>query len=327
MRLPLLAAYLLMGPICFAATPATPPRIVCDNPVYDFGAISNTGAVTHAFTIRNTGGSPLQIGKVKACCGATAKMGVMLLPPGSNTTLNVELRVRGRRGKQRKSFYVASNDPATPNLRLALEGTVIADIGISPSYLNFGNVSPTAPVTNVVNLTLVSRPETAITGIVSSCKEFIAEVEGVGGSRRVIVKTIPPFLPGVTRGQIRLQTDDPKRPEITVGVSATVVSDLQVVPSEILLTLPKGDPQPVTRYIALRSRTKTPFKIISIDLPDTTTQSTITPMGTSGWRCKLTNLIPSKLSTTNIIIHTTHPDSPELPIPIRVSGNSNAGVK
>ena len=320
MRLTLFAVFLLMGTICFAATPSTLPRIVCDNPVYDFGTLSNTGAVTHAFTIRNTGGSPLQIGKVKACCGSTAKMDVMLLPPGSNTTLNVELRVRGRRGKQRKSFYVASNDPATPNLRLALEGTVIADIGISPSFLNFGNISPNVPVTNVVNLTLVSRPDTAITGIVSSCKEFIAEVEGVGGSRRVIVKTIPPLLPGVTRGQMRLQTDDPKRPEITFGISTAVVSDLQVVPSEILLTVPEGDPQPVTRYIALRSRTKIPFKILSVDLPCTMAQSTITPMGSSGWRCKLTDLIPSTdLSSTSIIIRTNHPDSPELPIPIRLT--------
>jgi hypothetical protein len=319
MRLPLVVVFLLIGPACFAAPPASPPRIVCDTPVYDFGDRSNTGSVKHAFLICNSGGSPLQIGKIKACCGSTTKIDTMLIPPGSNTTLNVELRVRGRRGKQRKSFYIASNDPATPNLRVALKGTVIADIGIDPAYLNFGNVSHSTPVTNSVKLTLVSRPDTAITGIVSSCKEFIAKAEGVGDTRQVRVQTVPPLSPGVTRGQIRLQTDDPKRPEISFGVSAAVVSDLQVVPREILLTLPDGDPQPVTRYVALRSRTKTPFKILSVDLPDTRAQFDITPMGSSGWRCKLTNLIPSqKLSTTNIIIHTNHPDSPSIPLPIKL---------
>ena len=319
MRLSLFAAFLLVGPVCVATPRVFPPRIVCDNSVYDFGTISNTGAVTHAFTIRNTGGSPLRIGKVKACCGSTARMGTMQLPPGSNTTLNVELRVRGRRGKQRKSFYVASNDPATPNLRLAIEGTVIADIGISPSYLNFGNVAPNSPVTNVVNLTLVSRPETAITGIVSSCKEFVASIEGVGGTRRVIVKTIPPLLPGVTRGQVRLQTDDPKRREIAFSVSAAVVSDIQVVPRELLLTASASGARPVTRFIALRSRTKTPFEVLAVELPDSNAQSTITPMGSSGWRCKITNLVPSpSFSDSPITIRTTHPDFPELPIPIRL---------
>jgi hypothetical protein len=243
MRGVLFVLVLCMGVVGLAA-PASPPQIVCDATMYDFGERVDIRPVTHVFTIRNAGGSPLDIRRVRACCGATARMGAMLIPPGSNTTLTISLWLNGRRGNQRKSFYVSSNDPQTPNLQLVFIGTVIA-------------AAPQGP----------THPRAAV---------------------------------------------DPKPPVMVLG-------DLQVIPQEMILTLPAADPHPVRRYVALRSRSKTPFEITSIDIPGEETNSTVTPMGTAGWRCRLDGLIPAvDLHGCNIIFHTTHPEVPEISIPINV---------
>jgi hypothetical protein len=243
MRGVLFVLVLCMGAVGLAA-PASPPRIVCDATMYDFGERVDIRPVSHVFTIRNTGGSPLDIRRVRACCGATARMGTMLIPPGSNTTLTISLWLNGRRGNQRKSFYVSSNDPQTPNLQLVFIGTVIA-------------AEPQGP----------TRPSAAV---------------------------------------------DPKPPVI-------VISDLQVIPKEMILTVHAEDPHPVSCYVALRSRSKTPFEITSIDIPGEDTDSTVKPMGAAGWRCKLDGLIPAvELHGSNIIFHTTHPEGSEISIPINV---------
>ena len=48
------------------------PKIVCDEPVYDFGEIANHNVVEHEYVIRNAGTLSLEIRSVRASCGCTA---------------------------------------------------------------------------------------------------------------------------------------------------------------------------------------------------------------------------------------------------------------
>ena len=99
------------------------PQISCQTPTYDFGALTNATSVEHTYILNNSGDEPLEIGKVRGCCGASTSLRDKLVEAGSNTTLKVTLSLKGRRGKVNKSIYVASNDPKCSYFRLKLTGT------------------------------------------------------------------------------------------------------------------------------------------------------------------------------------------------------------
>ena len=71
-----------------AAPPADPgaaPRIVCEEPIFDFGDKNNSESVEHNYVIRNTGNVSLEIQDVRASCGCTAvKPSQNTIPPGGD---------------------------------------------------------------------------------------------------------------------------------------------------------------------------------------------------------------------------------------------------
>jgi hypothetical protein len=121
-----LLASLLVG----SASLAGQPKIACREPVHNFGSVTNTERVLHTFEIRNEGDAPLQIGDLRACCGATMKMAEKVIAPGTNAMVESSFPLSGRSGHQRKTFYISSNDPSQPYLQLCLEGTALSSNGL-----------------------------------------------------------------------------------------------------------------------------------------------------------------------------------------------------
>jgi len=107
-----------------AAATDTVPRIVCQAPSFDFGALFSTQTLEHAFVLGNDGTRELIISNVRACCGATAKVNDTRIPPGSTTKLTVRMTLAGREGAMKKSIYIASNDPRQPFYQLNISGVV-----------------------------------------------------------------------------------------------------------------------------------------------------------------------------------------------------------
>jgi len=224
----------------FVVTASAAPHISCANTTYNFNASNEISAVEHTFVLTNTGDEDLVFGQVRSCCGSKASLRDKVVAPGSNTTLNVKLSLRGRHGKVNKSIYVASNDPKHSYLQLNL------------------------------------------TGIIASSTTSSA------------MKT-------------------------TKSLSKSVVTgDILVVPKEICVTSGKNRKEPVVRYLALRSRNRTPFKITDVKLMEGMTH-TLTALGNAGWRIEIANIIPDdKLNGKVITIMTDRKDQPTVTIPIRV---------
>jgi len=100
-------------------------RIHCENPVYQFGSCDNAEIVEHRFLLKNLGTVPLEIEKVRACCGVSASLEDTTILPGSNTVLHMSFSLQGRKGPQLKTIYVISNDPKTPFYKLRLIGRAV----------------------------------------------------------------------------------------------------------------------------------------------------------------------------------------------------------
>lgn len=89
-------------------------------------------SVVHVFVIWNRGDAPLEISRVRSCCGATATLAEQVVAPGTNTTVRVVASLRGLRGQVRRNIYVASNDPRQPQYHLGLVGSVAAPAQAPP---------------------------------------------------------------------------------------------------------------------------------------------------------------------------------------------------
>lgn len=98
-----------------------------------------------------------------------------------------------------------------------------------------------------------------------------------------------------------------------------------MVPKSISLMGNTGQSDPVTRYIALRSRSNKPFEITEIDLPPGVTVTTKTSFGKAGWRCELSIVLPlADVEDARITLYTNQDKAQPVHIPIRVVAAPNA---
>jgi len=94
------------------------------------------------------------------------------IAPGTNAEAIVIFSLRGRKGRQRKSFYIASNDRARPYLQLRLQGTAVAKEGPAPLSVDFGQISPDGTDEKQVRIACGSGSAFSITGLVSTAAQF-----------------------------------------------------------------------------------------------------------------------------------------------------------
>jgi hypothetical protein len=299
---------------------ANAPRIACRQTVYDFGTRESINSVEHVFTIFNDGDAPLQIGQVRGCCGATATIADMSISPGSNTALKVVFSLAGRGGKQNKSFYLGSNDPKEPYLQLRLVGNVVETLNASPRSIDFGVLEQGASTNAEVFIVCTSNLNLTVTNAVADAG-FAVEF-GQGPSNNLWRITVRPASPplGLTRGRVTILTDHKDYPKLEIPVTVTVASDIVAVPKEIVVTETGEKPQPVTRYVAVRSRTGKPFKILKLEAPDSDIKLSHEQIASGGYRITLANVMPFEdLNGKDLVIVTDHPQTKKVTVPFLVN--------
>lgn len=224
----------------WARTTLSAPRIACDEPVYDFGNAAVNTSIEHMFTLWNRGNEPLIIGKLRACCGGSMSVASKTIDPGSNTQVKVTLSLNNRNGQQKKSFYIASNDPTQPYFQLRFVGNVSAPATVSPRPVNaeaveigMGVVPREILLTEgraerlTRYLALQSRDQSAfeITGITLPGKDMKSKVTAVSpGAYRLELSDINPVA-GLDGKAVIVTTDHP--------AAGTVEIPFRVIPSGV----------------------------------------------------------------------------------------------
>lgn len=218
------------------APDALAPKIVCAEPIFDFGEKNNTEFVEHDFPIRNEGQLSLEIKDVRASCGCTAvKPSQDVIPPGGEASIRARLDLRGRNGMQVKTITVNSNDPQTPSLVLQLKGTALQALRAEPSSLFFGRVEPSAVRSRTFDVVSGRGPiqiasvRTDNPGLVVTP---VAAEPGADGSKHRFELTLDPALPeGNVSGSVFVKTDLADQPEIAIPVAAFVVAPAAPAPA------------------------------------------------------------------------------------------------
>ena len=207
------------------ADAALAPRIVCAEPVFDFGEKSNSEFVEHDYPIRNEGTLSLEIRGVQASCGCTAvKPSQDVIPPGGEAVIHARLDLRGRSGLQAKTITVQSNDPQTPSLILQLRGTAVQALRAEPSTLFFGRVGPDGVRSRTFEVVSAQGPiqiqnfRSDNPGI--EVTQVPAEAGAEGTRHRFEVKLAEGLPEGTVNGSIVVQTDLAGQPALTIAVAA-----------------------------------------------------------------------------------------------------------
>ena len=101
------------------------PKVIYDKTRHDFGNIQQRTQVQAEFKIKNEGEGTLYIRKTKASCGCTVSVPKKnVLAPGEETVLEVTYSTGSRKGKQKKSITVITNDPNKDEVILWIEGHI-----------------------------------------------------------------------------------------------------------------------------------------------------------------------------------------------------------
>ncbi len=102
------------------------PRLMIQSAVYEAGDIEPGALVRHEFAIANEGNAPLEITEVKPGCGCAAAMFDRVIPPGATGAITISVKVYPEWAGQtlRKTAWVLTNDPVSPQVRLVISGRV-----------------------------------------------------------------------------------------------------------------------------------------------------------------------------------------------------------
>ena len=211
---------------------ASEPRLVCDEPTFNFGEVPvGIQPVTHIFMLRNAGNVTATITNVYSGCGCTTTLLTRsVLPPGESEPLTVRFDLAGRQGAQNRLLYVNWNSPNGQPLRLSLTGMVFTAVKVEPPYVYLNNVPGTGLVERVVRIYDPSGTHAfRISEVGGKYSGFTAHLETVveGHDYRLIVTSAGPRSPGTITGLLKMETDRQEFPMVAVPVCLRVPGSVE----------------------------------------------------------------------------------------------------
>jgi hypothetical protein len=304
-----------------AAAPV--PTLTCAEPVYVFGERTSLQDVAHTFVIRNAGAAPLIVERVQTSCGCTtAALATNVLAPDASAELKAVLSLRGRRGEQRQSITIESNDPHHPRFRLELQGMVGDDVEVQPSGVHFGMVGRDQALERELEVVGASGTVFRVTAVEADAVLFAAAVETIEEGRRyrVRVRTRPPLAAGRGAATLTIRTDHAQYPALTVPVAAVVVGDVVAVPNAVYLVAGLQEAAQV-HYLSVYAPDERPFNILGVETPGPNFSVTVVTNGPNRYRVEMqVDNITTDLSARVVRILTDRDTAREVSVPIQVLG-------
>jgi len=296
------------------------PRLICAEPEYCFGTLSNTNEVPHTFVLVNEGMAPLVIYRVQTDCGCTlVRLRDKIIHPGEQTTVQVWLALKGRAGNQHKRVTIVSNDPDHPRLTLSLIGEAVAELEVKPDRIYWGNLRSDAAEVKTVDIRFDEAAPGHITGAGVMSSAFVVDLatNKPGRAYRIRVRSVPPLGFGQFAVNVWITTDSSRYPRISVPMQGRVVGDIYAVPDEIRLE--SDNTQAVSRLLMVQSSCRQRFNILKVQPPLTNILTQVRSTLTRGYRVELRNILPGPaLDGKCLVITTDCVTMPELTVPFRI---------
>jgi hypothetical protein len=326
-------ALAIVRPPAGAAAARGYARLVSAEPVYEFGSVDQGTLVRHTFRFLNAGSEPLEIERVAAPCGCTAAVVPQTsIPPGEEGSVEVTFDTTGFRGRKAKSIFVHTNDQLQSVHPFVLAGDVVARVVVDPPVLYLGRIHPTTGATGEVRvISTAGDPLRLAAPIVDgpAIRAVLESLPEAGEAGRRVVVGIEGELPrGPFSGALRIPVEAPQHVSIDVPVVGNVTGDLVVEPSSVTVGARWGGLRGRQR-LRVRNLGTEPIDISGVsarDLPLEYAVRILRPGFEYQITLRLTNAgAPPERSQGAVLIHTTHPEEPEVVVPVYARSRRSAG--
>jgi hypothetical protein len=256
------AFFFFVGGIAFVSAA---PQILVEQPVFDFGAITNGSEILHDFVIRNAGDADLEINRVISSCSVClkAKLEKYKIPPGGASLLHTCLDLRSFSGPISRSITIESNDPNNAWLILGLAGVVTPSYQMTPLEIDLdlsqGQKKAVAEITPLLQL------HAPLSQVHYDNTNILAKVSPAGTGRFVLSLEVLDSLPrGNAVVNLTLFSADSNDPPFHATGFIHNPPDLEVLP-ERLQFFPQVEPQ--MRILWLKQHGATPAILLDIIPP------------------------------------------------------------
>jgi len=298
------------------------PRLVVDEPVFDFGTVERGATVDHTFRLPNRGDGELRIEHVKGSCGCTvAVLSAREIAPGGEGRVAVTLDTARLSGRTTKVVNLYSNDPERPVTELALTGTVTADLVLTPSPLYLGRVRRGEPTHQEVLITPGGAGTAAIVTAVEHTNPVLQtrlEPRGDGPGQRLVVELGRDMPLGRFNDQLTLHTTSARDPVVHLAVFGSIEGDLIVLPPQVTFGVTRAGATP-ERELFIRNRGGRPLVLRQVTVPaDVVTYDLTTVREGVEYRLalRLRDTLPPGKVEGAIEILTNHPVEDRLVVPL-----------
>jgi hypothetical protein len=215
-----LGSLLLLLSLTFAQ-----PKVTVDRTNVDLGVIYN-GAIKKArVVVKNGGKDTLKILGVYTSCGCTTvKQPKTTLTAGESDAVEVEFNSTGFRGKITKHITIQTNDPASPQVYIALVADVIDELEpvSRSSVIWLGAIPVGKAVEQPIAFKNVSGKPMTLRGYKSSSEQVVARLDQrsvlPADTIRIYIKVTPKKM-DYSSEQILLETDSNKQSQVPIRIT------------------------------------------------------------------------------------------------------------
>lgn len=319
-------------PLLQGCTSNREPKVVFPKREHKFSEPFIVGSeIVTIFSFTNEGNAPLHIQKIDSDCGcvATNTSSDKIAPKNKG-----EIRVAVERdiGGFRQNVFVYTDDPATPMVQLQVSGVIVPPVAY-PKKIDLGqlekgkHVSKKITFTNnlkdVVEITehtvsnkgiVVTFPKNTIPSGESIECETVLTLNDVGLYSELLTITV--------QAQEVLPGTDSRELEMSIQFQGRVLGGIVVLPQNLFLGVLDGSGKSVQKYVQIRTDGSRPFALKKITADNFSVAVSLATEPQTVHEVQL-NITPKMNSKTSglvegtIQITTTHPDVPEISIPVK----------
>ena len=206
------------------------PSLIILEPHYDAKEVQEGTIINHSFNIKNEGDALLEIQKVKPDWGCAVASFDRSIPPGGEGKITLRLDTKEKHGDVIKKARVFSNDSNKSIQIVSIKTWVKTSIIVSPGSVYF-NGKIGQDLKKIIQISAKEKKHLRLKPDQFDLEKImsfeIKEIEA--GKEYQLIFLVNPTSPGLFRGALKLRTNYPEKPEITIPIRGAITKELQTL--------------------------------------------------------------------------------------------------
>lgn len=327
--------FIMLGgsfPLLQGCTSNRDPKVVFPNREHQFTEPFIVGSeIVTTFSFTNAGNAPLNIQKIDSDCGCVAtNTSSDKIPPGDKGKIRVA--VERDVGGFHQNVFVFTDDPATPMVRLEVSGVILQAVSY-PKNIELGQLEKGTIISKKIKLANNLKDDVEITehtvsnkGIAFKLpKKNIPSGESIECDAVLTLNDVGLYNESLTitaQAQEVLPGTDSKELEMSIQFHGRVLGGIVVLPRNLFLGVLDDSSKSVQKKVQIKTDGSRLFTLTKISADNFSVSVSLLQQPQTAHEIELsitpkTDTTSSGLVEGEIKIFTTHPDVPEITIPVK----------